>query len=196
MITHSVTIPNWLDLILALPILTWRMLRCGYPYRRIPLTQGQYAIVDPDDYYELIKYKWCARKTKYGYYYASRGARGRGNIQMHRYIMELRLKAKGNTLSADLMVDHKNGNTLDNRKANLRPATAAQNSRNRRPYGRTSKYKGVHYHPYRGIYYRACITVDGKMISLGVYKDELSAAKAYDKAARKYYGEFAWLNFP
>jgi len=93
-----------------------------------------------------------------------------------------------------MFCDHINRNGLDNRKANLRPATHTQNVWNRRkfkPYSR-SKYKGVDDMKR----WRARIRVNGKRIYLGSFKTELDAAHAYDKAARKYHREFASLNFP
>jgi hypothetical protein len=95
----------------------------------------------------------------------------------------------------DLLVDHINGNGLDNRRANLRLATSAQNNYNRRITSRrTSKYKGVDYHASKRAY-RARITVDKKKIFLGHFPDESSAARAYDVAAKKHHKEFAALNF-
>jgi hypothetical protein len=96
-----------------------------------------------------------------------------------------------------MVIDHINHNGLDNRKANLRIATHAQNSRNtkkQRPKT-ASQYKGV---PWNSTLkkWRAQITLNGKRISLGCFEDEIQAAKAYDNAARKYHGAFAALNFP
>jgi len=106
---------------------------------------------------------------------------------MHRLIMD---PPRG------YVVDHINGDGLDNRRANLRLATHAQNGRNRRKIKKgISKYKGVSWEESTGKW-RALIHVDRKKISLGCYKDEVTAAKVYDKAAKKYHGEFARLNFP
>jgi hypothetical protein len=97
-----------------------------------------------------------------------------------------------------LVVDHINHNGLDNRKANLRHATRAQNNFNRLIIIRedsSSKYKGVSWRK-RKKKWRARICINGERKHIGYFKDEIHAAKAYDKAAKKYHGEFASLNFP
>jgi hypothetical protein len=96
----------------------------------------------------------------------------------------------------DLVVDHINHNGLDNRKANLRLATCAQNSYNRKQFRKrqTSKYTGVSW--IKQIKkWRVIICYKRKNIHIGYFKDEKQAAKAYDKAAKQYHGEFASLNF-
>jgi len=99
--------------------------------------------------------------------------------------------------------DHRNGNKLDNRKSNFRKATHTQNARNsKKPvhnglyHKNTSPYKGVTKRNDYMYKYRTRIRVDGRLISLGTYDNEIVAAKIYDAAARKYFGEFACLNFP
>jgi hypothetical protein len=92
------------------------------------------------------------------------------------------------------LVDHKNHNTLDNRKSNLREATMAQNSANRRPCGR-SKYLGVCLSTGRNKW-QATIKANGKYKMLGRFDTQEEAALAYDEAAKVYHGEFANLNFP
>jgi len=95
------------------------------------------------------------------------------------------------------LVDHRHGDTLDNRKSKLRKCSNTQNARNQRPHSdkRTSKYKGVAFMRDRGSF-RAQIMVNRKKINLGNFVDEISAAKAYDHAALKHFGEFARCNFP
>lgn len=171
-------------------MLLYRRLRYGYAFRRIPLTQGEHAIVDPDDYERLSKYNWHVNKTGQTFY-AKRSARARKTIAaiyMHRCIIKV---------PAGMVADHINHNGLDNRKANLRLATLAQNNRHRKKFNTKSrlKYKGTYYNRRRREWY-ARIICDGEPIHLGTFKDEIEAAKAYDQAAKKYHGEFAGLNFP
>jgi hypothetical protein len=94
------------------------------------------------------------------------------------------------------VIDHHNRDGLDNRKANLRPASIAQNNLNscRGFNSPTSKYKGVFYDKKAGKF-RAVLVVDGKKKHLGYFDNEIDAAKAYDNAAKIHRGEFAVLNF-
>ncbi len=96
-----------------------------------------------------------------------------------------------------MVVDHINCDGLDNRRANLRLATRQQNKCNTRPSstGATSKYKGVFWGKDRKKW-RSRVTFKGKMVDLGSFDSEIEAAKARDAVAKKYHGQFAWLNFP
>jgi hypothetical protein len=91
-----------------------------------------------------------------------------------------------------MQVDHINGNRRDNRRCNLREVTSAQNCQNRRAANQTG-LKGVH--P-RGKKFFACIRVEGKFTYLGIYPTAEEAARVYDEAAHRAFGEFARLNFP
>ena len=93
------------------------------------------------------------------------------------------------------VVDHKNGNGLDNRKENLRVITQAENMKNTWARHSDNKYRGV-YLLKKTNRWRAFIQADNKWIHLGYYSNLEDAARAYDKAAKKYFGEYAHLNFP
>jgi hypothetical protein len=93
------------------------------------------------------------------------------------------------------LVDHHDGDGLNNQGYNLRPATHFQNCQNSRgKHGIYSLFKGIRQR--RGGQWTARIRVYKKELSLGCFHDEIEAAKAYDLAAKKYFGEFARLNFP
>jgi hypothetical protein len=96
------------------------------------------------------------------------------------------------------LVDHRNGNGLDNRRANLRPATLAQNAQNNAPMrGKASPYKGVALIARRKSRpWLAQIKKDRKYFYLGYFGSQEDAARAYDAAAQRLFGEFAFLNFP
>jgi len=160
----------------------------------ISLTQGKFAIVDAEDYEALSQYKWYAKKSR-GTYYAVRGVRiyedgecvGVRHVLMHRVITNA---------PAGMVVDHRNHNGLDNRRENMRVCTREQNSHNQLPYRGTScRYKGVTKHKKDGVF-KANIRYKGKLNYIGRFKDADDAARAYDKAAKKFFGEFAYLNFP
>jgi hypothetical protein len=185
----KIRLPAQLDKILVEPLLLLRLIWYGYSFRRIPLTNcKKYAIVDVEDYYELSQYTWWAYE-KHGGLRAVRLAKEmclNRPIFMHRQILNP---------PKDKSVDHINRNGLDNRKTNLRLATNRQNTMNRRFKKGTSKYKGVHFR--RDINrWVGQICVNYEKIYLGVFESEIEAARAYDAAAKKYFDEFAYLNFP
>lgn len=149
--------------------------------KKIPLTQGKFAIVDDGDYDWLSQFKWCAHKHHKTYYAQSHG------ITMHRKIMGLE-KGDGK------QIDHVDRNGLNNQRSNLRIATQQENTFNRGPVGKSSKYKGVCWHTTRNKW-EVRIKHNDKTIHLGVHKDEVLAAKAYDKKAKELFGDHAYLNF-
>lgn len=147
------------------------------------------AFVDDNDYDYLNQWAWCADKSK-NTYYAHRcitvGGK-RFKIKMHRLIIGV--------YSPEVLIDHRDGDGLNNCKNNLRVCTPAQNSMNRLPLkiGKSSKYKGVHLD--KGG--RWIASIGGKKKSdryLGTFGSEVDAAKAYNEAAKKHFGEFAKLN--
>lgn len=157
--------------------------------KRIPLTQGKYAIVDDEDFARLRGFKWCAVKSaqKEPRYYAVYGRRVKGKtrmIRMHRVIMGAK---------PGQFVDHVNRDSLDNRRCNLRFCTIAQNGMNARKLRGSSKYKGVCRHEKYGVWV-AHITVRGHLYFLGQSKIEEDAALMYNVAAQLVFGEFAYLN--
>jgi hypothetical protein len=186
----TIKIPVWLDRICACPVTAYRKFKYGYTFRRIPLGEGYWTFVDPDIYYRLSGFNW----TIYGNgqkFYATRfidaGPGKTKPLRIHREIMNA---------PPGVLVDHRDGNTLDNRRANLRLATHSQNSCNRRKRKNTSsRFIGVYFDKYRQCW-GACIRYHGKNIWLGRFDSEIDAALAYDAAARIYHGQFARLNFP
>ncbi|MHC4574071.1 MAG: HNH endonuclease [Planctomycetota bacterium] len=94
-----------------------------------------------------------------------------------------------------VVVDHIDGNGLNNRKSNLRLCTVRQNLWNRRPAGGTSLYKGVCWRAEKKKW-AARITCRDRRHHLGYFDTEMEAADAYDKKAAALFGEFAYLNFP
>jgi hypothetical protein len=151
---------------------------------RIPLKNtDRTAIVDLADRDLVAGFIW--HLSSGGYVYADRG---RMRIALHRLIAG---PGDGDR------VDHENGDPLDNRTCNLRVCNPAQNRANAGPNrlrsGRTSRYKGVSWNKDRRKWV-AYIHVDGKSRQLGRYDEEAAAARAYDRAAKETWGEFARLN--
>jgi hypothetical protein len=157
--------------------------------REIPLTRGMVALVDSHDYDFLLQWRWNAKINKtHRTFYATRteGNESR-TIHMHRVILSVPI---------GMSVDHINGNGLDNRRSNLRICTSHENSFNHSLISsNTSGYKGVCWNK-ASSKWQAGIMLNGKSTHLGLFSDPVDAARAYDVAARKLFGEFAWLNFP
>lgn len=154
-------------------------------FKKIQLVSGGYAKVSPSDHPRLSKYRWHKRKDDG---YASRTEYKDGKfktIRMHQEIINI---------PEGFVTDHINRDRLDNRRCNLRKATRSQNTANSKmPSTNTSGYKGVYYRKEQNRW-RASIRVDGKLMSLGQYGSAEDAAKAYNDAALKHFGEFAFLN--
>lgn len=155
--------------------------------QRIPLTQGKFALVDKSDFEYLAQWKWrIARKRKgSNEFYAARSDWNKGhqrNIWMHRVITKC---------PTGMVVDHINGDGLDNRRRNLRVCTNSQNQWNRRISKRNKTgEKGVSVDP-KGSNkkWHASISVSGKSISLGYFTTKTEAAKAYKLNVVRYRGK-------
>lgn len=153
--------------------------------KKIPLTQGKFAIVDDRDFQWLNKYKWWALKQSKRYY-AVGWINGK-RITMHRVIIQIKHNE---------FIDHKNHDGLDNRRCNLRLCSNAQNIANQQKRVNTrSKFRGITYDKSRNKW-RSEIRVNQKLITIGRFEEEKDAAIARDIAALKYQGEFSVLNFP
>ena len=158
--------------------------------KTLPLTMGYEAIVDDADYAMVSQWKWRALVRKAPgntrIYAARKGPNSQGCLLLHREIVRP---------EPGLVVDHINGNCLDNRRENLRACTHAQNLANApKRIGNTSGFKGVHRHHHDK--WTAKISANGCVRYLGVFADKHEAARAYDVAAAELHGEFAQLNFP
>lgn len=151
--------------------------------KQLKLTQGKVAIVDDEDFNRFGHFKW--HYLSVGYAARRQLNSSRTYVYLHRLIMK---PEKGQE------IDHINGNTLDNRKSNLRIADRSKNMSNTRiRKTNTSGYKGVSLDKSRNMW-AAEITVNYKKLHLGRFNEIKEAAKAYNEAAKKYFGEFAYLN--
>lgn len=154
------------------------------------LTQGFVVLVDADKAPILSMWNW----------YAKRDRRTFRPVRMSHPVIDgvsrsvtVRLYSMLLPCPKGYVIDHINGNALDNRSQNLRPATAKQNAINRDYRGGLSKYRGV---SRAGKKWRALITSEGKQIMLGRFETEIDAALAYDEASVRLHGEFSRPNFP
>lgn len=158
----------------------------------LKLTQGQTTILDLEDYEKIKNYNWYASYDKKGRTFYCR-VNVMKNKKWYCYILHRIILQITNSRT---QIDHKNHNTLDNRKENLRICMNGENNRNVRKQRRnTSGYKGVSFHVRRNKW-QVSICVNNKLLYLGLFSDPKEGAKIYDKAAKYYFGEFAYLNFP
>lgn len=155
--------------------------------KQIKLTQGKVVLVDDEDFDWLNQWKWFAQKSRNTYYtirnVLNKNTKKRFKVSMHKLIL--------NPLDG-LICDHIDGNGLNNQRSNLRICTNQQNSCNR-GVGKnaSSGVKGVYKH-YKN--WQVRIKANYKLITIGTYKTKQLAVIAYNNAALKYYGEFAYLN--
>lgn len=167
--------------------------------KEINISKEQIVLVDDEDFEELSKHKWTANWHKQTRSYrAQREFRRNGRrcvILMHRQIMKV--------TDPKIQIDHKDGNSLNNQKYNLRSCDDRQNQYNSRKQSNcTSVYKGVFWDKSR-FKWIARINIppssnegNGKQKNLGRFKLEIDAAYAYNAAAHKFFGHFARLNYP
>lgn len=148
--------------------------------------KGKYALIDDEDFEYLNQWKWHLSSN--GYPTRGEWNKKRKQNKLKRLHRELLNPPKNRS------IDHINGNTLDNRKSNLRICKHRENLRNQKKQrNRTSKYKGVSFYKnYER--WEAYICTHKKKHRLGYFDNELEAAKAYNQAALDHFGKYARLN--
>jgi hypothetical protein len=149
--------------------------------REVVLKTGELAFVDDEDFEKVSPYVWYLHSE--GYAVANEG---RKSLLMHILV------------TGRKFMDHKDGVRLNNQKYNLRPVNHSQNAQNQKKLkaGKTSRFKGVC--RFRDKWQvKICLTENGikRLKHVGVFTDEVEAAKAYDAAAKILFGEYASLNF-
>jgi hypothetical protein len=172
MVNLTIRIPRWLDRIFVWPVMMYRKIRYGCAFRRIPLGEGIYTVVDPEDYYRYGCFRWSDLGGSRNIYAARTIRDKKGKIRlvsMHKEIMKPPRRR---------VVDHRNGNSQDNRRTNLRIATYLQNTCNRGKHrNATSKYIGVSFEK-QTKKWGVTIKHRGKHIRIGRFKREIDAALA------------------
>ncbi|HZV35101.1 MAG TPA: HNH endonuclease [Verrucomicrobiae bacterium] len=156
----------------------------------ILLTKKLETLIDDCDFDLVSQFKWCASKGKNGNYYAATKFPGAKSLTLlHRLIMDC---------PAGSVVDHINGDGLDNRRENLRICSMAQNNVNRVSNRNTSGFRGVYFLNKPGLkkpWYARAGSRKGKMIHGGYFATPAEAARRYDDLARELFGQFAKTNF-
>jgi len=161
----------------------------GIDMKQIKLTQGKVALVDDEDFEWLNQWKWYAIRDNLTFYAVRKSPmvnrKTRQLIRMHRIIL--------NSQDEEI-VDHKDHNGLNNLRNNIRNCTQSQNQQNRIGRFCTSRFKGVSWRKDRKRWL-VTIVVQKRKMYIGMFKSELDAAEAYNMAAKKHFGNFAYLNF-
>lgn len=159
----------------------------------IMLTQGKLMEIDDEDFAYMSQWSWYAVKDpdmkRPEAQYCANAYDGfrKKRLYAHRLLLGV--------TDPKVFVDHKDGNTLNNRRDNLRVCTNAENQYNRKTAWGTVPYKGVVLHKnLKKRPYNSRIWLKGRFKSLGYYATPEEAARAYNVAALKYFGEFACLN--
>jgi hypothetical protein len=144
------------------------------------------VLISKCDYERISVLKWRPHYGSKRQYFVHSIAKPRQELMLHRFIMNA---TKGT------VIDHINGNTLDNRRENLRVCSHSENMKN-------SKKRSNGKCPYKGVYFNKHVNkwnpqikVDGKRISLGYYLSAEEARNAYNEASRKYHGEFGRISY-
>jgi hypothetical protein len=149
--------------------------------KEIKLSQGEVALVNDEDYIFLNQWKWYADRHSNTFYAATKI--NSKKCYMHRII----LNATKN------VIDHRDGNGLNNQRNNIRSCSQSENLRNQKKVKGISKYKGVFFSRASNKW-TSQIKIDDKKIHLGLFGSEIDAAFAYNQAAKKHFGEFANIN--
>lgn len=153
----------------------------------LTLSDGTRFLVDLEDIPKIFNQSWHIFHSRQKVYIRSWDKVKKRKVFLHRIIMGV--------TNSNLQVDHINGNTLDNRKENLRICSHRQNVLNREKHkNNTSGYKGVSINKNTSFPWKASIGVNKKRIYLGQFSTAEEAAKAYNEAALKYFGEYARIN--
>lgn len=164
--------------------------------RKIPVRHNEFALIDNDDYERVSQYQWwCSLIKSNGSKYAKADViigKKKTTIFMHRLILSPIGKIRPLSKAP---IDHINGNSLDNRKKNIRFCTQAENCRNSKKIKiKSSRFKGVSFVEHLTNKWCSKIMLNRKGITIGFFDTEIKAAKAYNKKAKELFGAFAWLN--
>jgi hypothetical protein len=141
------------------------------------------CLIDTADYPAIKTKRWCVKNDRTTLYAKTNEQDSNVVLLMHQFLFP--------SLEQGSLVDHRNGNGLDNRRRNLRVATQAQNCQNKRVKQNTCGFKGVFV---SGNKFMARIRINGKLTYLGTFDTAIAAARAFNEAAKKCHGEFAWTN--
>lgn len=156
--------------------------------RTLQLTRGQNTLIDEADFERVGSFNWHVRPKRDGGFYAVRNATVGIKKQRSAWLHRVLLDAPPGRF---ILVDHRNRDSLDNRRTNLRLATPSQNTQNMKSLRGASRFKGVYT---AGRWWRARLRIGGRNLNLGCHRSEEAAARAYDHAAREHFGEFACTN--